>query len=68
MLSFAEGLQLFQAVLFSFQVFWSNIFILQKDKDAKIKGVEVAWEVLARPKQEGGLGLKKLSDWKKLKF
>ena len=84
MLSFAERLQLFQAVLFSFQVFWSNIFILtkkvinpveqkldaflQKDKDAKIKGVEVAWEVLTRPKQEGGLGLKKLSDWKKLKF
>ena len=42
--------------------------MLSKDKDAKIKGVEVAWEVLARPKQEGGLGLKKLSDWKKLKF
>lgn len=25
--------------------------MLSKDKDAKIKGVEVAWEVLARPKQ-----------------
>lgn len=62
MLSFAERLQLFQAVLFSFQVYWSSIFILtkkvinpveqklnaflQKDKDAKIKVVEVAWEVL----------------------
>lgn len=70
--------------MISFQVYWSSIFILpkkvinpvqqklnaflQKDKDAKINRAEVAWEVLARPKQEGGLGLKKLSDWNKTKI
>jgi len=77
-LSFAGRLQLISSVLFSLQVFWSNIFILPKavirlleqklnrflwcGKDEHAKA-KVSWERVCLPKKEGGLGLKRLYVW-----
>jgi hypothetical protein len=76
-LSFASRLQFISSVLFSLQVFWSNIFILPKavirlleqklnrflwcGKDEQAKA-KVSWEKVCFPK-EGGLGLKRLEVW-----
>jgi hypothetical protein len=79
-LSFAGRLQLISSVLFSLQVFWSNVFILPKavtrlleqklnsflwcGKDEPAKA-KLSWSKVCLPKKEGGLGLKRLEVWNK---
>ena len=80
-LSFAGRLQLIQSVLFGIQGFWTSILYLPKRVLLKVEqliraflwkgpelskgGAKVAWEELTNPKNEGGIGLKKLEDWNK---
>lgn len=42
-----------------------NIFraFLWKGTDADISSAKVSWEIIYRPKSEGGLRLKRLSEW-----
>jgi hypothetical protein len=81
LLSFSGRLQLIQSVLNSIQMFWSSIFILPKKVVKAIEqrfnqflwkgqeggrgGIKVSWDQVCLPKQEGGLGLKKVEDWNK---
>ena len=78
-LSFAGRLQLIQSVLCGIQSFWNGLFILPKAVIKKIErilrqflwkgphlgtgGAKVGWEDLSLPKKEGGLGIKKLTEW-----
>jgi hypothetical protein len=80
-LSYAGRLQLIRSVLFSIQVYWSSIFILPKEVCKVIdqilrsflwhgavgisKAAKVAWDVVCLPREEGGLGLKRVHDWNK---
>lgn len=64
-------------VLYTIQIYWSNIFILPKKvrlieqkfnrflwngNDACAGKAKVSWDALYVPKMEGGLGLRKLED------
>lgn len=78
-LSYAGRVQLLKSVLFSIQIFWSQIFLLPKNILLLIEricrtflwtcGVEVtkkaliAWEKLCIPKAAGGLYLLNISKW-----
>lgn len=79
-LTYAGRLQLIKSVLFSYQVFWSTMFLLPCKVVKRIEsmmtaflwkgrhsnaGVKVAWEALCYPKEEEGLGLKRLKVWNK---
>lgn len=79
-LSYAGRLQLIKSVLFSYQVFWSTIFILPCATIRKIEsmmagflwkgrldrsGASVAWADVCYPKEEGGLGIKRIKEWNK---
>jgi hypothetical protein len=80
-LSFAGRLQLISSVLNSVQMFWSSIFILPKKVITAVKkqfnhflwnghaegrgGSKVSWKQFCLPKQEGGLGLKRIEEWNK---
>jgi hypothetical protein len=66
-------------VLYTIQIYWSNIFILPKKvirlieqkfnrflwngSDACAAKAKVSWDALYVPKTEGDLGLRKLEDW-----
>lgn len=78
-LSYAGRLQLVNSILFSIQVYWSSLFVLPmgvikqveeilrsflwKGSELKSSGAKVAWDVICRPKKEGGLGLKRVDLW-----
>jgi hypothetical protein len=80
-LSFASRLQLISSVLFSLQMYWARIFIQPKKiirllehkfnrflwcgKDSKAKA-KVAWDKLCCPKNEGGLGIKRIEEWNRV--
>uniref|UniRef100_A0A5B7BNK9 Reverse transcriptase domain-containing protein n=2 Tax=Davidia involucrata TaxID=16924 RepID=A0A5B7BNK9_DAVIN len=80
-LSYAGRLQLILSILYSIQVYWSSLFILPKGvlkeiermmsnflwsrSDLKSNKNKVAWAALCTPKNEGGLGIKRLVDWNK---
>lgn len=80
-LTFASRLQLISSVLYILQVYWTSIFILPKKVirmlEQKLNRLrwsgnannqaqaKVAWNYVCVPKQEGGLGIKKLEDWNK---
>ena len=80
-LSFAGRLQLIKSVLHSIQVFWASVFTIPLSVLARIElilrqflwkgpelgpgGAKVTWSMVCRPKKEGGLGLRRLSDCNK---
>ncbi|XP_022014827.1 uncharacterized protein LOC110914335 [Helianthus annuus] len=77
-LSFAGRLQLINSVLSSMHIFWAAVFIIPahvtKDLEKRMrhflwnKGrqgkvhAKVAWKEVCLPKEEGGLGIKSISD------
>ncbi|XP_018473790.2 uncharacterized protein LOC108845015 [Raphanus sativus] len=81
-LSYAGRLQLIKSVISSIVNFWSQAFILPKACLNEIEGMcsaflwsgsphqshkaKVAWEDLCCPKEEGGLGIRKLRDSSKV--
>ncbi|GJR26293.1 putative ribonuclease H-like domain-containing protein [Tanacetum coccineum] len=80
-LSAAGRLQLVQSVLSSLHVYWASVFILPSrimlDLEQLIRGflwcqgdmlrgkAKVSWEVVCLPKEEGGLGLRRLDAFNK---
>lgn len=80
-LTYAGRLQLLSSVVFHFQVYWSNIFLLPKGVIHNIDMLcrkflwsgqitqramsLVSWETVCTPKNEGGLSLKQLAAWNK---
>ena len=80
-LSYGGRLQLIKSVLFSYQVYWSSLFILPASVVSRIEstlsaflwkgsslqttGAKVAWETICYPTAEGGLGIKQLAVWNK---
>ncbi|GJU49824.1 hypothetical protein Tco_1219379, partial [Tanacetum coccineum] len=78
-LSIAGRLQLIQSVISSMNVYWASMFILPTrvllDIEQLMRGflwcqgilgrgkAKVAWEVVCLPKEEGGLGIKRLADF-----
>ncbi|PWA63121.1 reverse transcriptase domain, Reverse transcriptase zinc-binding domain protein [Artemisia annua] len=69
-LSFAGRLQLIQSVLSSMHIYWASVFVLPArivaDLEQLMRGFlwkgysKVAWEVVYLPKEEGGLGIRRL--------
>ncbi|GKA13247.1 hypothetical protein Tco_0692893 [Tanacetum coccineum] len=78
-LSYAGRLQLISSVLASLHTYWDSVYLIPKavvneiDKAMKAflwshgggnKGrAKVAWKVVCRPKDQGGLGIKPLREW-----
>ncbi|KAK1421733.1 hypothetical protein QVD17_24306 [Tagetes erecta] len=81
LLSFAGRCQLINSVIASLHVFWSSVFILpiriMHDIEAKMRDflwargplkkgrARVAWKDVCMPKNEGGLGIKRVRDMNK---
>nr|GEX46816.1 hypothetical protein [Tanacetum cinerariifolium] len=77
----SRRLQLIQSVLSSLHVYWSSVFMLPSrvlldieqimrgflwSQDNMSRGkVKVAWDVICLPKQEGGLGIRRLDHFNK---
>jgi hypothetical protein len=69
-LSFAGRLQLIQSVLSSMHIYWASVFVLParivSNLEQLMRGFlwkgfsKVAWEVVCLPKEEGGLGIRRL--------
>ncbi|XP_071739942.1 uncharacterized mitochondrial protein AtMg00310-like [Rutidosis leptorrhynchoides] len=78
-LSFASRVQLINSVFISMQVYWCSVFILPvaiiKNIEKLIRGflwcqgeyktvkAKVKWDDVCLPKEEGGLGIKRLNYW-----
>lgn len=78
-LSFAERLQLINSMLRSLQVYWCSVLLLPKTTikdiekvfkgflwsggDLKKGSAKIAWKIVCRPKDEGGLGIRNLQTW-----
>ncbi|XP_071727851.1 uncharacterized protein [Rutidosis leptorrhynchoides] len=78
-LSFAGRVQLISSVLVSMQVYWYSVFILPnaiiKEIEKLMRGfwwcqgelkrgkAKVKWDIVCLPKEEGGLGIKRLKLW-----
>lgn len=77
--SFAGRLQLLSSIISSMVTFWCSAFFLPRSVICLINsysnnfmwkrspsisgGARVAWDTVARPKSEGGLGIKDLQSW-----
>ena len=78
-LSYAGRLLLLQAIIASIDIYWSSHVYLPKQVIEKIEqlmrrflwkgtqlskyGAKVAWDDICKPEKEGGLGVKKISDY-----
>lgn len=78
-LSFAGRFQLIQAVIYSTISFWASIFIIPKEciklleqmcnaflwrgEPTSARGAKVSWISVCSPREEGGLGLRRLEEW-----
>ncbi|GJT20143.1 RNA-directed DNA polymerase, eukaryota, reverse transcriptase zinc-binding domain protein [Tanacetum coccineum] len=78
-LSYAGRIQLLASVMSSMQIYWASVHLLPnsviKDLDKLFKKflwnsgdsaqgkARVAWKIVCRPKEHGGLGLKPLKQW-----
>ncbi|KAK1316155.1 hypothetical protein QJS10_CPA05g01919 [Acorus calamus] len=78
-LSRAGRLELIKSVLSSFHIFWSSAFRIprrtQKDIEKMLrdflwqgsspvqKAHHVNWDIICKPLEEGGLGIKVISEW-----
>lgn len=78
-LSFAGRLQLIKSVLHAINVYWTSVFILPMSVLSKIEevmrqflwkgpelgagGAKVSWSHVCLPKEEGGLGIRRLLDY-----
>ncbi|XP_048596269.1 uncharacterized protein LOC125578037 [Brassica napus] len=81
-LSFAGKVTMIYSVIYGMVNFWSSVFVLPKWFYAKIDslcsgflwknsttsaaGARVSWENICRPKQEGGLGIRRLEEFEKV--
>ena len=81
-LSFAGRVHLINSVLFSIQVYWASLFLLPRQvvknveqimrsflwsgSDMSTTRVKVAWDQVCFPKKEGGLGIKRITEWNKI--
>lgn len=81
-LSFAGRLQLLKSVIYSTINFWTSIFLLPNQCLLKLeqmcnaflwkgapnsaRGAKISWEVVCSAKEEGGLGLRRLTSWNKV--
>ncbi|KAK1309663.1 putative ribonuclease H protein [Acorus calamus] len=81
MLSLAGRLELAKTVLHSFQIYWSSAFALPRTTIKAMEKIirsflwggptlkktvhHVRWEQVCSPKEEGGLGLKRIAAWMK---
>jgi len=81
-LSYAGRVQLINSLLFSIQVFWASLFLLPgqviknmeqimksflwSGSDMRTTGAKVAWDQVCLPKKEGGLGIKRITEWNKI--
>ncbi|XP_071699771.1 uncharacterized protein [Rutidosis leptorrhynchoides] len=77
--SFAGRMQLISSVLVSMQIYWYSVFIISdsiiKEIEKMMRGflwcqgemqkckAKVKWDIVCLPKDEGGLGIKKLKIW-----
>ncbi|GJZ93434.1 RNA-directed DNA polymerase, eukaryota, reverse transcriptase zinc-binding domain protein [Tanacetum coccineum] len=55
-LSYAGRLQLIASVLSSMQIYWAQYI-------SSLSKARIAWKLVCRPKEQGGLGIKPLSQW-----
>ncbi|GJR49138.1 RNA-directed DNA polymerase, eukaryota, reverse transcriptase zinc-binding domain protein [Tanacetum coccineum] len=78
-LSYAGRVQLISSVLASMQTYWASVYLLPKTVVKEISRViknflwdstgngngkaKIAWKVVCRPKDQGGLGIKPLDEW-----
>ena len=78
-LCFVGRLQLISSVLYSIQTYWCSMFIIPKftcykiehifsgfmwsGKDVNARRAKVGWKALCLPKEEGGIGLRRVKDW-----
>lgn len=81
-LSFAGRFQLIQAVIYSTISFSASIFFIPNEcvglmesmcnaflwrgAPQSARGAKISWEIVCTPREEGGLGLRRLADWNRV--
>jgi hypothetical protein len=82
LVEYARRVQLINSVLFSIKVYWASLFLLPgqiiknveqimksflwSGSDMRTIRAKVAWDQVCLPKKEGGLGIKRITEWNKI--